>query len=173
MAKTVAVVTDSIANLPEQMVEHYKIGIVPVRLLVQGKVYRDGVDMNISEAYKLFLQDPESFKTSPASPGHYLETYHEASKQAKNILCITLSSKLSTGYEMACVAKEQAKTELPEIFIEVMDSQNVTVAEGFIALAAARVAVEGKNLAEVVKADLPPYSVPPKMLEFLVLQPAR
>jgi hypothetical protein len=89
MAKTVAVVTDSIANLPERIVEHYEIGIVPVRLQVQGKVYRDGVDMNISEAYKLFLQDSESFKTSPASPGHHLETYHEVSKQAKNILCIT------------------------------------------------------------------------------------
>ena len=151
MTNNVAIVTDSIANLPEQMVEQYKIRIVPVRLLVQGKVYRDGVDMSISEAYKMFLQDPESFKTSPASPGDYLKTYHEASKQAKNILCITLSSKLSTGYEMACVAKEQAKIELPETFIEVMDSQNVTAAEGFIALSAARAVLEGKNLAEVVK----------------------
>ncbi len=151
MTNKVVVVTDSIANIPKQMVEHYKIGIVPVRLLVQGKVYRDGVDMSISEAYKLFLQDPESFKTSPASPVHYLEAYREASMQAKNILCITLSSKLSTAYEMACVAKEQAEAELPETCIEVMDSQNVIAAEGFIALAAARAAVEGKILAEVVK----------------------
>jgi DegV family protein with EDD domain len=151
MADNVAVVTDSIANLTEQMVEQYRIGIVPIMLLVQGKLYRDGIDMSPSEAYELFLQDPESFNTSPASPGHYLEAYHKASKQAKNILCITLSSKLSTGYEMACVAKEQAKTELPETFIEVMDSQNVTAAEGFIALAAARAAAEGKDLAEVIK----------------------
>ena len=151
MANNVVVVTDSIANLTEQMVEQYRIGIVPIMLLVQGKVYRDGEDISPSEAYKLFFQDPESFNTSPASPGHYLEAYREASKQAKNILCITLSSKLSTGYDMACVAKQQAKTELPETFIEVMDSQNVTAAEGFIALAAARAAVEGKDLAEVVK----------------------
>ena len=151
MANNVVVVTDSIANLTEQMVEQYRIGIVPIMLLVQGKVYRDGEDISPSEAYKLFLQDPESFNTSPASPGHYLEAYREASKQAKNILCITLSSKLSTGYDMACVAKEQARTELPETFIEVIDSQNVTAAEGFIVLAAARAAVEGKDLAEVVK----------------------
>ena len=151
MANNVAVVTDSVANLTEQMVEQYRIGIVPIMLLVQGKLYRDGVDMSPSEAYKLLLQDPESFNTSPASPGHYLETYREASKQAKNILCITLSSKLSTGYEMACVAKEQAKAELPGTFIEVMDSQNVTAAEGFVALAGARAAADGKNLAEAVK----------------------
>ena len=151
MTNKVAVVTDSIANLTKQMVEQYRIGVVPIMLLVKGKLYRDGVDMSPSEAYKLFLQDPESFNTSPASPGHYLEVYREAGKQAKNILCITLSSKLSTGYEMACVAREQAKSEIPDILIEVMDSQNVIAAEGFIALAAARAAAERKDLAEVIK----------------------
>jgi DegV family protein with EDD domain len=52
---------------------------------------------------------------------------------------------------MACVAKEQAKTELPQVSIEVLDSQMVTAAQGFVALAAARAAAEGKGLAEVVK----------------------
>ena len=147
----VAVVTDSIACLTRELVEQYRIGIVPIMLLVQGKVYRDMVDMTPSQAYGLFLQDPESFNTSPSSPGHYLEAYREANKQAKNILCITLSSKLSTGYDMARVAKEQAKTELPETSIEVLDSQTVTAAEGFIALAAARSAAEGKSFTEVIR----------------------
>ena len=151
MANNVAIVTDSIANLTKQMVEQYKIVIVPIRLLIQGKVYRDSVDITPSEAYKLFLQDPDKFNTSPSSPGHYLEAYREASNRANSILCITLSSKLSTGYDMARVAKEQAEIELPEILIEVMDSQNVTAAEGFIALAAARAAATGKDLAEIIK----------------------
>ncbi len=147
----VAVVTDSIANLTKELAEQHKITIVPIRLLVQGKIYRDMVDMTPSQAYELFLQDPDSFKTSPAAPGHYLEAYREASQKARDILCITLSSKLSTGYDMACAAREQAKDELPGVSIEVMDSQNATAAEGFIALAAARAAAEGKDLAEVVK----------------------
>lgn len=147
----VAIVTDSTANVTKEFVEQHGITIVPIRLLVQGKIYRDMVDMTPSQAYELFLQEPGSFKTSPSSPGHYLEAYQEASKQARNILCITLSSKLSTGYDMACLAKEQAKDELPGVYIEVMDSQNVTAAEGFIALSAARAAAEGKDLADVVK----------------------
>ena len=146
-----AIVTDSIACLTKDLVEQYRIAIVPVRLLFQGKIYRDLVDITPSEAYELFLQEPESFTTSPASPGHYLEAYREASKQAKNILCITLSSRLSTGYDMARVAMEQAKTELPEISIDVLDSQNVTAAEGFIALAAVRAAAEEKSFTEIVK----------------------
>ncbi len=149
---SVAVVTDSISCLTKELVEQYAIVIVPIRLLFQGKVYRDLLDITPSAAYKLFLQDPEAFTTSPASPGHYLEAYREASKQAKNILCITLSSKLSTGYDMARVAMEQANGELSGTSIEVLDSQTVTAAQGFIALAAARSAAEGKSLAEVIRA---------------------
>jgi len=148
----VAIVTDSIANLPKELVASYGIGIVPIRLLFKDKVYRDGIDITPSEAYELLLQDPESFNTSPSAPGHYFEAYREASTRAENILCITLSSKLSTGYDMARVAKEQAETELPQTSIVVMDSQTVTAAEGFVALAGARAAAEGKDLAEVIKA---------------------
>lgn len=151
MTNKVAVVTDSICCLTKELIETYSIGIVPIRLLVQNKIYRDSIDMTPSEAYEMFLQDPDNFNTSPSSPGHYLEAFHEASKQAKNILCITLSSRLSTGYNMARVAKDQAKVELPETYIEIMDSQNVTAAEGFIALAAARAAASGKSLPEVIK----------------------
>jgi fatty acid-binding protein DegV len=74
----VAIVTDSIANLTREMVENYQIEIVPIRLLFKDRVYRDGVDITPSEAYEFLLQDPESFNTSPASPGHYLEAYQEA-----------------------------------------------------------------------------------------------
>ena len=152
MDKQVAVVTDSISCLNKELIEHYEIIIVPIRLLIQDKVYRDSVDITPSEAYEYLLRDPEKFNTSPSSPGHYLEAYREAGKKAKNIVCITLSSSLSTGYDMARIAMEDARTELPEIHIEVMDSKNVTAAEGFIALAAARVASEGKDLAESIKA---------------------
>ena len=148
---SVAVVTDSISSLPRELVEQYGIGIVPISLTIRGKVYRDWIDISPTEAYKLFLEDPETFATSPASPGNYLEAYKEASQRAKNILCITLSSRLSTGYDMARVAQEDAKRELPGISITVLDSQTVTAAEGFVALVAARAAAAGKSLAQVTK----------------------
>ena len=148
----VVIVTDSIANLTRELVEQYGIKIVPISICFRDKVYRDWVDITPNEAYELVLQDPEHFTTSPASPGCYLEAYREASNKTKNILCITLSSKLSTGYDMACVAREQAKTELPRVSIEVLDFQMVTAAQGFVALAAARAAAKGKGMAEVVKA---------------------
>jgi len=152
MLQKVAIITDSIACPPKEMVEQYGIRIVPINFYSGGKIYRDWVDITPNEAYELFLKDPESFKTSAINPGDCLEAYRQASKQAKNILCITVSSKLSAVYNVAQGAKEQAKTELPQTSIEVVDSQTAAAAEGFVVLAAARAAGEGKSLAEVVKA---------------------
>lgn len=147
----VAIVTDSIACLTGEQIEQYGIEIIPINFYFEGRVYRDGVDISPYEAYELFLKDPESFKTSAASAGDCLKAYREASKEAKDILCITLSSRFSTIYNAACVAKDQAKTEIPQITIEILDSDTATAAEGLIALAAARAAAEGKNLSEVIK----------------------
>jgi len=147
----VAIVTDSISCLTKELIDEYGIGIVPIRLLFQGKIYRDLVDITPSQAYEIFLKDPDDFNTSPSAPGHFLEAYREASAKARDVLCVTLSSRLSTGYDMARVARDQAKDELSETTINVLDSQTATAAQGFIALAAARLAQEGKALDEVVK----------------------
>ena len=152
MADRVAVVADSVACLTREMVEQYGITIAPIPISFQGKIYRDWVDISPSQAYELFLKDPGSFKTAGASPGIFLDAYRQAGKRAKNIVCITLSAKLSGAYDAARKAIEEAKTELPQLSVEVVDSKTVTASEGFVALAAARAAEAGKSLAEVVKA---------------------
>ena len=150
MAKKVGVITDSIACLTSELVAQYGIKIVPYSFHINGRSYRDWVDITPSEAYQLFLKDPEGFLTSPASPMDYLEAYREVSRQTESIVCITLSSKLSTAHNVALVARDEAVPELPGTVIEVVDSQTATAAEGFVVLAAARAARENKNLAEVV-----------------------
>ena len=134
------------------MVRQYQLRIVPIYIRSGDKVYREWIDITPAQAYELCLKDPEHFTTSAPSPADILEAYRDASKRAKNILCITVSSKLSMVYESALVAREQAKAELPGTTIEVLDSCTATAAEGFVALAGARAAEEGKNLSEVVKA---------------------
>jgi DegV family protein with EDD domain len=146
----VAIVTDSIACLTRELVERYGIEIIPINFYACGKLYKDWVDITPSEAYELFLKEPDSFKTSAAAPEDCLQSYRNASQRAQNILCVTVSIQLSTVYNVAQAASEQIKTELPDISIEVLDSQTATPGEGFVALAAARAAADGKDLAEVV-----------------------
>jgi len=152
MANKVAIITDSLACLTRELVEEYEIGIVPLNIHFEGKVYKDWVDITPSQSYELFLKNPDSWGSSAPSPEDFLKAYREASKQAKNVLCVTISAKLSATYDIAQVAKERAEAELPGTAIEVLDSQTTTAAEGFVVLAAARAAAEGKNLAEVAKA---------------------
>jgi len=148
----IAIVADSIACLTSEMVEQYGIRIMPANIHFEDKVYREYLDISPSQAYRLLEKDPEHFSTSTASPDDFLQVYRELSTRADSILCIILSSKLSVFYDMARVAKEQAKEELPQTQIEVLDSRTAAAAEGFVVLAAARAVAEGKSLAEVIKA---------------------
>lgn len=152
MTNKVAIITDSLSCLPSEVVARYGIRIMPANLYFGGKVYRDLVDITPTEAYELFLKNPEGWTTSPAPPAEWLEAYRQASKQTKSILCVTISSKLSAMHNIARQAKEQIEAEIPEITIEVLDSQTAVIAQGLVTLAAARAADEGKNLAEVTKA---------------------
>jgi DegV family protein with EDD domain len=150
--KKVAVVTDSVACLAREIVNDYNIEIIPINFLAGGKIYRDWVDITPTEAYKIFLSDPDSFDTSAASPKECFEAFQAAAKRAPNVFCVTVSGKLSHVYDSAVDAVELARTELPGVKIEVLDSMQATSSEGMIALAAARAAAEGKGLPEVKQA---------------------
>ncbi len=138
MLTETAIVTDSLACLTAELLDEYGIYIVPINLLVGEKTYRDGIDITPSQAYELFLKDPQSFQTSPSSPGDYLELFKKLGSWVQNILCITVSSKLSTAFNVASLAAGMAEMEIPGIKINVLDSGNVTAAQAFVVLAAAR-----------------------------------
>ena len=145
----VAILADSIACLTPEMVRQYRLQVIPINIHFNGRIYRDGVDLTSVEAYRLLEKDPERFASSPASVGEYVEAYRTAATYADGILCITLSSRLSTIYDMARTAKEEVKGELPQIPIEVLDSNTAACGEGLIVVAAAQAAAEGMNLTEV------------------------
>ena len=147
----VAIVTDSLACLTKELAERYRIRVVPLNIHFAGKIYKDWVDITPAQAYELFLKAPESWGSSAPSPGDYLKVFREAGKRIKNILCITVSSRVSATIDAAKLARKQAATELPQTSIEVIDSQLATAAEGLVALAAAKAAKAGKSLAEVAK----------------------
>lgn len=148
----VAIVADTIACLTTEMVEQYGIKVVPAYIHFGDKVYRECVDISAAEAFRLLERDPERFATAAPSPADYLNAFRELSNRAQNILCITLSAKLSALHDAACVAKEQAEQELPQTQIEVLDSGTCAAAEGFVVLAAARAVAQGQGLAEASKA---------------------
>ena len=148
----IAIVTDSVACLPQEQVKQYGIHIVPIKIIFEDRVYSNGVDLSTAEAYKLLEKAPDYFHTSPSSPSDYLGVFSELAAAGRDILCISVSSKLSTTYNVACLAAEQIRQKFPERIIEVIDSANATASQEFIVLAAARAAQQGKDIGEVVTA---------------------
>ena len=148
----VGIITDSIGCIPREMVEGYGIEIVSPNIYFDGSVYRDWIDITPSEAYQLLEKDPELFTTSAPPPEAFVEAYRKVSRRAASILCITLSSKVSTVHSAALAAREQVKSELTDTNIVVLDSQTCTGAEGFVVLAGARALAEGCDVEEALKA---------------------
>lgn len=148
----VSIVTDSIACMPQQVVEKHGIHVVAPYIYFDGKALRDGIDISPSEAYQLLREAPDLFSTSGPAPSDYVEAYRKAAHGAEAILCITLSTKVSSTHNSAVAAKEQMNREMPHMPIEVVDSRTCTGAEGFVVLAAIDALSQGMDLAGAVKA---------------------
>ncbi|MBI4297098.1 MAG: DegV family protein [Chloroflexi bacterium] len=147
--KKVGIVADSTACLPSELAKELGIQVVPVDLVFEGKVYRDGLDSNYEEFYALLKSARRLPTTSAPSPSSYLEAMREAGKGREGVLCITVSSKVSAMYESARLAMEMAQGSMPGLQVTVLDSGTAAMAQGFVALEAARKAAQGVSLAEV------------------------
>ena len=145
-----AIIADSIACIPREQAENLSIRIVPANIFFNGNLYRDLIDLTPAQAYDFLDRAPQFWKSSAASPEDYAEAYREVSKNAQNILTITISSKLTMFYNSAKAAKEIVQKELPSTVIEILDSETAAAAEGLIALAAARAASEDSSFDEVM-----------------------
>ena len=148
----VAIVTDSSACVPKEVIKQYGIHILPLILIFEDRSYRDGVDITSQEFYELLKKAKKVPTTSSPSPGEYLEAFLEVAKQASDILCITLPPHLSMAFDSATQAREMARESIPHVNITVFPSRSAALAEGFIAQAAARAADSGKDLSQVVQA---------------------
>jgi len=142
----IAVVTDSVANIPAELVEKYDIHVIPCLVVFGQEVFRDGVDMTPTEFYRRFRESEELPTTSVPSMGEFLSLYRRLGKEAEGIVSIHLSNKLSATVELA----KGASRMLPDIPIRVIDTHNAAMAQGFVVLEAARVAAAGGSLREVV-----------------------
>jgi len=150
--RKVAVVTDSVSCLPQDVIDEYDVCVVPLQIVYEGKSYRDGVDIKPNEVYKIMRKKENLPTTSTASAGDFLNAYRQMSRKAESILCITLTSLQSKVFEAASTAREMAKEDIPNTTIEVFDSRAVAGVLGFIVREAAKVASKGGNMAEAIEA---------------------
>ncbi len=152
---TVKIVTDSVADLPSQVVNELGITVIPLNVRFGTEVYRDGVDLTAEQFYDRLVHGKVLPVTSVPSPGTFAEAYDKLAEETDEILAIILSSKLSGTYE---VALQSIGLMERKCRVEVIDSRWATMAQGFIVMKAAKAAQAGASLdglIEVVQKTVP------------------
>jgi len=147
----VAVLTDSCASIPEALIEKLNIYWVAYYIHRGQEVLRDLVTIQRGEFLK-WLETARILPTTASpGPGDYLEMYTKlAEQEIKEIVSIHMTSAGSGAYQAAKVAQSMAQEQLPDMRIEVIDSRNVSLCQGWMVIEAARAALSGKSLDEIV-----------------------
>ena len=149
----VAVVTDSTASLPEALLQSLHIRTVAYYLHRGHEVLRDLITIQRDEFLRWLPSARVAPTTAAPGPGDYLEAYEElAAEGAAEIISIHMGAKLSAAYESASAAVRLLKDKLPRLRVEVIDSRNAALCQGWMVIEAARQAMAGANLEAITAA---------------------
>lgn len=143
----IAVVSDSVADIPNDIAAKLDISVVPLLLRFGDEEYRDGIDITSEAFYERLKSTVEFPTTSMSPPAAYTELYDRLAERAEGILVVTLSARLSGTYE---VARRAAEGMHRRCRVEVMDSRAATMTEGFIVMRAAQAARDGATMEEAM-----------------------
>jgi len=139
------IVTDSTADIPAEITQRLDITVIPCVLQSAGQSYRDGIDITRQEFYRR-LRQQEFFSTSQPSVGVFAETYRRLLEDGRPVVAVHLASRLSGLYSTAQIAANEVDGER----ITVVDSRQLSMCTGWLAIHAGEAAQEGRQAREIV-----------------------
>ena len=149
--QNLAVVTDSTASIPETMLEELNIHVVAYYIHRGKEVLRDLVTVQRDEFLRWLPTATSLPTTASPGPGDYLDMYKSLiADGVRSILSIHMTSKGSGAFQAATVAQTMLQEENPNVRIEVVDTRNVSLCQGWIAIEAARATLTGLSLDDVL-----------------------
>jgi DegV family protein with EDD domain len=147
----VAILTDSCASIPEPILEALNIHWVPYYIHRGKEALRDLVTIQREAFYQWLPNAKELPQTASPGPGDYLQMYEKLTQEGfDGIVSIHMTSKGSGAYQAARAAQSMVKESNPELCVEVVDTLNVSMCQGWIVIEAARAALAGKTLIEIL-----------------------
>lgn len=144
LREKVAIITDSCADVPEELAEKYHLFVLPMQIVCEDGVYRDGIDMTSEDIYKRL--EKETPKSSTPSGADVEDLLQELVRQGyKKAIAVLLAGGLSgTVNQVRLLAEEFGGIE-----IAVYDSKQASIGIGGIAIQAAKYAEEGTEFEEL------------------------
>lgn len=144
----IKIITDSTADIDLEYAKELNIDIIPLKVIIDGKEYKDRVDLQPDQFYKLLAESSVLPTTSQPSPQEFLNFYEEAQKNGDSVIVMTLPSTISGTYQSANIAKDLA--EYDDIYV--IDSFNTTQALRLLVLKAIALREQGEDVKEIVQA---------------------
>jgi len=146
----VAIVTDSTAYLPPELITEYDIKVIPLEVIWDGDSYADGIDITPTQFYTRLARSSSMPSTSQPPEAEFVNIFTELLNEGNDVLAILISSGISGTVNSALQAKAQIESD----HVVVIDSQTAAMATGLHVLAAARKAAAGGSLEEVKEVAL-------------------
>lgn len=133
------ILSDSSCDIPEQLLKEYDIELVPFYISFdQNKYYKERIELNINDFYKILRTENVFPKTSLPSVQDYIDKFTIYLNQGLDIVCFCLASQLSGSYQSALNAKNILSEDYPNLKIEIINSRQATGGQGLIVLEAVR-----------------------------------
>ncbi len=143
----IAIITDTDASLPTELANRHGIRQVPILVHFGEETLKTGEEIDDATLFARVDREGVLPTTSAPSPGQFAEAYQAAfDSEAKSIVCFCVSGAVSATHGAAVVAKDM----FPERDITVVDTRTLTMAQGFMVLAAAEAAAAGAPVDEIV-----------------------
>ena len=144
---SIRIITDSASDITQNEAKALGIEVIPLKTIFGEEEYLDGVTIDHTTFYNKLIESDVLPTTSQISPYDYEERFRAAVEAGDEVLCITVSSRLSGCYQSATIAA----SEFPGN-VMVADSLNVAIGERLLVQLAIRARDEGRSLTEI--ADL-------------------
>jgi uncharacterized protein len=147
---TIALVTDSTCDIPDALAYHLGVVRVPLKLTIDGREYRDGVDMSAAEFYRRLPAADRLPTSSQPAAAEFSDVYRRLLEHHEGIVSLHLSGELSGTVDAARRAAEEVDPDR----IRVVDTHKVSVGVGLLVEAASRAVEQGAGLDDVERALL-------------------
>ena len=150
----IKLMADSTCDLSQEILNRYNISIAPLVITIEGKEYKDRIDISSDEFYKNLMTYKSHPTTSMPSPESYIDCIQEAKEQGfEKILCICMSSGTSGSYQGAILSKELYYEQNPDsdIQFEVIDSVSMSHGSGWLIMKCAMLIENGYSFEEIIE----------------------
>lgn len=148
---SIAIITDTDASLPATLAAAHGIEQVPINVHFGDETLATGEEIDDARLFARVDREGKLPTTSAPSPGQFSVAFQAALEGgAEQIVCFCVSSQISATYGAAVVARDM----LPDADITVVDTQNLSMGQGFMVLAAAEAAAQGASKEELVNVAL-------------------